>query len=92
MSDRRKDLLDEAARLVSADRHRAYGPPAVNLARTAAIINAALEHKIYEPFTAADVALIMVAVKLARITHDPTKRDSWVDVAGWAACGWECAE
>lgn len=30
-------------------------------------------------------------VKLSRLMWTPAKRDSWVDIAGYAACGLECA-
>lgn len=38
-----------------------------------------------------DVASMMVLLKLARIAVTPTHSDSWVDIAGYAACGVECS-
>jgi hypothetical protein len=38
---------------------------------------------------AGDVALLMIGMKLARLRHNPSHEDSWVDVAGYAACGME---
>jgi hypothetical protein len=46
-----------------------------------------LDHTI-EPH---DVAAMMIIVKLSRIQTSPTKRDSWVDLAGYAALGCEIA-
>ena len=34
-----------------------------------------------------DVASMMIDVKQARLENDPTHRDSWVDIAGYAAGG-----
>lgn len=42
-------------------------------------------------FTPHDVALAMICLKLSRITWTPGQMDSWVDIAGYAACGWECS-
>ena len=33
--------------------------------------------------------LEMICVKMARLVETPTHEDSWVDVAGYAACGFE---
>jgi hypothetical protein len=30
-------------------------------------------------------------LKIARLRANPTHRDSWVDLAGYAACGYEVA-
>jgi len=43
------------------------------------------------PFTAREVAMFMVCVKLSRETHQ-RKRDNWVDIAGYAKCGSLCGE
>jgi len=36
--------------------------------------------------TAAQVALCLIDLKMARLAHDPKHLDSIVDVAGYAAC------
>jgi uncharacterized protein DUF6378 len=33
------------------------------------------------------VALCLGAMKIARLTAAPGHRDSWIDLAGYAACG-----
>jgi hypothetical protein len=43
------------------------------------------------PIAPHDVAAMMAMLKLSRIRWSPGKRDSWVDLAGYAACGWDCA-
>ena len=32
----------------------------------------------------------MIELKMSRIIQSRTKRDSWVDLAGYAGCGYEC--
>jgi hypothetical protein len=38
----------------------------------------------------ADVAAMLALLKIARLQQSPNHRDSWVDLAGYAACGAEC--
>jgi hypothetical protein len=40
-------------------------------------------------FEAHDVAIMMALLKISRLSWEPTKKDSWVDLAGYAACGYE---
>lgn len=37
-----------------------------------------------------DVAMMMALLKIARIAAGGGKADSWIDLAGYAACGAEC--
>lgn len=87
MSNPRSELLSEADRLVNGDRNNQYGPPTEDFTRTAAMWSAYLGMRI----KAHDVAVLMALLKLSRIRWSPEKRDSWVDLAGYAACGWDCA-
>jgi hypothetical protein len=79
--DEEEDVLEEALRITSGARQEEYGPPDKDFARTAAIWSALKG----VDFTAAEVALFMIAVKLSREVHQP-KRDSAVDIAGYARC------
>tara|TARA_R100001510_G_C7637096_1_gene195101 strand:+ start:963 stop:1262 length:300 start_codon:yes stop_codon:yes gene_type:complete len=36
-----------------------------------------------------EVVMCMIAVKMARLAQSPGHLDSWVDIAGYAACGAE---
>jgi len=84
----RQALLGEAIRLVTGDRNNQYGPPTQDFDRTAIMWTAYLDgRRILE---AHDVAAMMILLKLSRISWDPTNRDSWVDISGYAACGYEC--
>jgi hypothetical protein len=38
-----------------------------------------------------DIAVLVMMIKISRVMWTPAKRDSWVDIAGYAACGLECA-
>lgn len=41
------------------------------------------------PVSADQVVLCMIALKLSRLSRNPQHADSWVDVAGYSACGAE---
>lgn len=89
----RQQVLLEAALCVLKDRNQAYGSPESNFGNIANLWNSYLSAKtginlLSNPFiTAVDVALLMDLVKTARLATNPTHRDSWVDKAGYSACG-----
>lgn len=78
-------ILQEAERLVYGDRNAQYGPPTQDFDRTAKMWSALKGAE----FTARDVAMFMICLKLSRETHQK-KRDNWVDMAGYADCGSRC--
>ena len=86
-------LLQEAQALVCGDRNNQYGEPGQDFTRTAELWTVLLAEKLApgQYISPADVALLMCALKLSRLTWAPEKRDSWVDLAGYAACGWDVA-
>ena len=83
----RSEVLTEANDLINGDRNNQYGPPTKDFTRTARMWSAYLDIEI-RPH---DVAALMALLKLSRIAWQPEKRDSWVDLAGYAACGYETA-
>lgn len=89
----RARVLREAEKLITGDRNETYGSPTTNFQNTADLWSVQLSHKLKEGerFTAVDVALLMVHLKLARMIAQP-KRDNFVDGAGYLACAWECQE
>jgi Domain of unknown function (DUF6378)/Domain of unknown function (DUF4406) len=88
----RGDALDEAKALITGDRNNAYGPPWQDFSRTAGALNAyGYRGPDGRPLESHDIAVMVMAVKLSRLMWTPTKRDSWVDIAGYAGCGLECA-
>jgi len=42
-------------------------------------------------FKPVDVAAMMALMKLGRIAGNPAHMDSWIDLAGYSACGGEIA-
>lgn len=90
----KRDVLEKAIAAV-ADRGLNYGKPEDNFARIANLWNAHLENRgilppnVASAITAGDVAAMMALMKIARLENDPSHLDSWVDLAGYAACGAE---
>ena len=82
---RREEFLDTAKKYISGPRADAYGSPQDNFGVTAEMWSA------YKgiPFSATDVALMMILLKAARLGHNADSFDSWTDIAGYAALGGE---
>jgi hypothetical protein len=89
---KRSEVLQAAGKAV-ADRGLNYGNPEDNFLRIARLWNAHLLNRNLLKFsygvTEADVAIMLGQVKDARLANDPTHADSWIDKAGYAACGGE---
>lgn len=83
----RGDLLAEAAGLTEGPRLADYGDPVANHRHIAAIASAITGHAL----TDRDVALILLAVKLARLAKAPQHRDSYADGAAYLGIAYECA-
>ena len=75
-----EELLQHAGAIVR-DRRRTYGEPELLFERVAQRWSQHLGTKV----TAAQVALCLCDLKLARLTVDPRHLDSLVDIAGYAA-------
>jgi len=91
MSLPRTDVLLEAIQLINEDRNVDYGDPYDNFKDIADMLNVLLK-PILKDGTSVQchhVTMIMIAVKLSRMTTSPFKRDSWVDIAGYIGAGWE---
>lgn len=84
-----KEELLNCAQAAVADRGLNYGAPEDNFVRIARLWNAHYYNRFGKPasFTADDVAMMMILVKLARLENIPAHLDSWIDLAGYAACG-----
>lgn len=80
-------ILDEAKRLTSTDRQIDYDHPTPNHERIAALWNTYLDIRKNpkNDITAADVATMMILLKIARNAFKP-KADSIIDIAGYARC------
>jgi hypothetical protein len=93
----RKTLLQEAEKIVSVERNKSYGEPDEDFKRIAAIASAMgfcidAGGDMLRPLRSDDVAKFMIALKLSRLMWSPNHRDSWLDIAGYAACGFETAQ
>lgn len=88
----RASVLREAEKLITGDRNKTYGPPSQNFQNIATLWNVRLSNKFKdgEEITAAEVAELMVLLKIARNMTE-LKRDTMIDIAGYAACGWEAS-
>lgn len=85
--EHRRAILLEAEEAVCSDRNKDYGDPEDNFADIANLWTAYAGHQ----FTRTDVAIFMTLVKVARMKTSPSLKDHWVDIAGYAACGYPSA-
>lgn len=85
MTITREQCLDKAKECVMKDRNSTYGSPEDSFQKVANLWEA------YKgtPFTPKDVALMLALLKVGRLSANPTHDDSWIDLAGYAACGSE---
>lgn len=82
----RAQILEEAKKCVCGKREQDYGTPEDNFSTIAKLWNAYLGH---EDIRSNDVAMMMALLKIARIRTGKQTDDSYVDLAGYAACGGE---
>lgn len=92
----RASALAEATQLITGDRNSQYGPPTADFTRTANMatgfgFGVTADGVNYLPLQGHHVAIFMMLLKTSRLAWSPAKRDSWVDDAGYAGCGYECA-
>lgn len=87
----RGQLLEDGKNIIEGDRDLDYGPPLDNFKRIAGQLTAlGYTAPGGGDILAHDVAVIQIVTKTARIVHMPAKRDNWLDVTGYAGCGWQC--
>ena len=78
---RRDNILMQSERAVYGDRQRVYGLAKENHENIAAIWSVILQREV----TWQQVVQCMVGVKLARLVNSPDHKDSYIDIAGYAA-------
>jgi hypothetical protein len=90
----RAAVLEKARACVCGEREEDYGTPEDNFKTIAelweAYLNKARTRGVNVRVEAKDVAVMMALLKIARIAAGGGKADSWIDLAGYAACGAEC--
>lgn len=93
----KKEILSAALAAVCGERALNYGKPEANFARIAVLWNAYVHIRAQDQgldsnafqLTEWDVANIMILMKIARTMNQPNHKDSWVDIAGYAACAFD---
>lgn len=83
----RSETLTTAEKLINGDRNNHYGPPSQDFTRTARLWTTYLDGR--TTVEAHDVAIMMILLKISRIRWSPEQHDHWIDIAGYAACGWD---
>ena len=83
----RAEILDTAREYVTKDRAASHGDMEDNFTWIADYWTVYTGHQ----FDADDVAVMMMLLKIARIGSNNKNPDNWIDIAGYAACGGECA-
>ena len=91
METPRSQLLSELQIILHQDRNLQYGEPAENFKRISHLWDAYRVSKSSPQIAEEDVAIMMALVKIARLCNDITNKDSWLDLAGYAALGYECS-
>ena len=84
----RTELLNEAIERVTRGT-REYGTVEDNFSLIAELWNGYLRAVPRESLEGVDVAAMMILLKLARSVTGGQKADTWLDIAGYAACGAE---
>lgn len=93
--DKIRDVpLEEAIRIINTDRNQDYGEPYENFRDIAEMLTVMLRPILKDgtKIQCHHVSMVMIAVKLSRMTTSPLKLDSWVDIAGYIGAGWEATE
>lgn len=81
----RSKFLTEVDRTINGERSESYGDPSIGFSKTAEMFNSITGADI----TPVDVVIFNVCQKLERLSNSPSHRDSWLDIAGYAALGSE---
>lgn len=90
-------ILEEALGLTQGDRNKTYGSPTPNLECFAKLADAYLELRFLnmpdttESLNAVDGSILMVLAKVSRVAVNQGHKDTFVDMAAYAAIAAECA-
>lgn len=92
---KREEFLERVKVIVCTDRNQQYGEPEENFGLIAGLWTEYLQSTNYEvEIYPHDVAMLMILFKVARAatTQNRPTEDTFLDIAGYAACGVECLE
>ena len=92
----RKEILAAAEKCVCGGRDQDYNNPEDNFLLIAEFWHTYLSAKcvaagVHVQLEPEDVAAMMALLKIARLMSNPEHADSWIDGAGYLACGGELA-
>lgn len=87
--NKREEILRKANECVNGQREMHYGSPEQNFETIAKFWSVYLAEKLDAEIDACDVAVMMSLLKIARIRNGNFKADSFIDLAGYAACAGE---
>ena len=85
---KREDILKSAIGLINGDRAKDYGDAFENHKRIAELWSVVFGIKV----TTQQVVLCLILLKVARLVYSPSKKDSWIDIAGYSGIGGEFVE
>lgn len=83
----RNEILRKATECVCGQREHDYGTPENNFKMISELWSIYLGQEV----SSVDVAMMMCLLKIARIKNGTGTGDSFIDLAGYAACGGEIA-
>lgn len=84
----RAEILGTAKGHVTKDRNATHGEPEDSFGMIAKLWSARLGINLRSD----QVCIMLCDLKTARAWTNPAHADNWIDLAGYAACGGECAE
>lgn len=90
--NKRLITLEQAGQAVLQDRNTDYGNPEDNFSDIGRMYSIYKENNEPNVHRAHDVAIFCILIKVCRIKQSPKKQDHWTDIAGYSACGPECAD
>ena len=90
--ERREQCLRMANECVNGNRDEAYGNAENNFNHIAEMWTAYLKDRLCADIEALDVSNMMILLKMARSSANCFHLDSYIDIAGYAACAYGIAQ
>lgn len=91
-AEKRAKFLKQVEGLVCMDRNVQHGDAEDNFRNIATLWTDYLAMRPNGPLQSYEVGIMMTLFKIARMVHNPTNQDNWLDSAGYMACGAVIAE
>lgn len=86
-AEKRAKFLKQVEGLVCMDRNVQHGDAEDNFRNIATLWTDYLAMRPNGPLQSYEVGIMMTLFKIARMVHNPTNQDNWLDSAGYMACG-----